>query len=247
VDAGLYSPGGLRAADGLQPGPPLGIRAPAPASPQVQIEAVRARLSGYSQEDPPGMALREILIWPDPRLKQKSKPVDRVDDAVRKLCDDLAETMYESHGVGLAAPQVDAHVDVIAMDTEQKSSTDEAGNEVEAKKPGAGLFWLINPKLILAEGEFTYTEGCLSIPDEFEDVTRFAHIIVEFMGRDGKLHRREGDQDLLAVCVQHEMDHLEGKLFVDHLSALKRELIRRRMKKLKADRQSELKGEATAL
>ena len=195
------------------------------------------------------MALREILIWPDPRLKQKSKLVERVDDSIRKLCDDLAETMYEERGVGLAAPQVNAHVDVIAMDIDQKAADpeDEDAPPGTPVKTGDGLFWMINPKLILAEGEHTYTEGCLSIPDEFEEVTRFGHIIVEFMGRDGKTVRREATQDLLCVCVQHEMDHLQGKLFVDHLSALKRELIRRRMKKLKADRLSESKGEATAL
>jgi peptide deformylase len=189
------------------------------------------------------MALREVLIWPDPRLKQKSKPVERVDDTIKKLCDDLADTMYESHGVGLAAPQVGAHVDVIAMDVEQKSP--EEGEE--PKRPGEGLFWMINPKIVLAEGEYTYTEGCLSIPDEYEDVTRYGHVVVEFLGRDGKLQRREADQTLLAVCIQHEMDHLQGKLFVDHLSALKRELIRRRMKKLKADRAAEARGTAAAL
>ena len=195
------------------------------------------------------MALREILIWPDPRLKLKSKPVERVDDAIKKLCDDLAETMYEERGVGLAAPQVNAHVDVIVMDIDQRAADpeDEDVPEGTPVKTGDGLFWLINPRLILGEGEHTYTEGCLSIPDEFEEVTRFGHIVVEFIGRDGKTHRREATQDLLCVCVQHEMDHLQGKLFVDHLSALKRELIRRRMKKLKADRLSEAKGEATAL
>jgi peptide deformylase len=209
------------------------------------------------------MALREILIWPDARLKQRSKPVDRVDDAVRKLCDDLAETMYDNKGVGLAAPQVDVHLQVIAMDVAQRQSA-EAANEggaaqsgatapkpaprlVAPPAPGEGLFWLINPKLIVAEGEFTYTEGCLSIPDEYEEVTRCAHIVVEFTGRDGKLQRREATEDLLSVCVQHEMDHLQGKLFVDHLSALKKEIIRRRMKKLKADRAAEARGTAATL
>ena len=188
------------------------------------------------------MALREILIWPDPRLKQKSKPVDRVDDAVKRLCDDLAETMYENRGVGLAAPQLGVHQHVIAIDVEQRASEGQ-----EAKKPGEGLFWLINPKLILAEGEATYTEGCLSIPEEFEEVTRAARIVVEFQDRHGKVQRREAEESLLAVCVQHEMDHLVGKLFVDHISALKRELIKRRMKKLKADRAAQAKGQATAL
>jgi peptide deformylase len=191
------------------------------------------------------MALREILVWPDPRLKQKSKPVGQVDEAVRRLCDDLAETMYDANGVGLAAPQVGAHLNVIAMDVEQRPAQE--GEERVQKKKGEGLFWLIDPVLKLAEGEFTYTEGCLSIPDEYEEVTRAAHIVCEFTGRDGKRRQLEANNTLLSVCVQHEMDHLQGKLFVDHLSALKRELIRRRMKKLKAQREAERKGEATAL
>ncbi len=189
------------------------------------------------------MALREILIYPDPRLKQKAKPVAEVDAAVRKLCDDMAETMYEANGVGLAAPQIGVLQNVIAVDVEQRATADGE----PPKKKGEGLFWLINPVIKLGEGEFTYTEGCLSIPDEYEEVTRFGHIVVEFLGRDGKHHRLEAANTLLSVCVQHEMDHLQGKLFVDHLSALKRELIRRRMKKLKTQREAERKGEATAL
>ena len=121
------------------------------------------------------------------------------------------------------------------------------GEERVQKKKGEGLFWLINPVIKVGEGEFTYTEGCLSIPDEYEEVTRFGRIVVEFTGRDGKRQKLEANSTLLSVCVQHEMDHLQGKLFVDHLSALKRELIRRRMKKLKAQREAEAKGEATAL
>jgi len=192
------------------------------------------------------MALREILVWPDPKLKLKAKPIAEVDASVRKLCDDMAETMYEANGVGLAAPQLGLQQRVIAIDVEQRASG-EGPDATPAKKKGEGLVWLINPVLKLGEGEFTYTEGCLSIPDEYEEVTRFGHIVVEFLGRDGKQRRIEATNTLLSVCVQHEMDHLEGKLFVDHLSALKRELIKRRMKKLKAQRELERKGEATAL
>jgi peptide deformylase len=188
------------------------------------------------------MSLREIIIWPDSRLKEKCKPVGTVDAAVRKLCDDMAETMYESNGVGLAAPQIGVHQNVIAIDVEQKPKEGEP-----AKKKGEGLFWLIDPVIRGAEGEFTYTEGCLSIPDEYEEVTRYGSIVVDFLGRDGKQHRLEAANNLLTVCVQHEMDHLVGKLFVDHLSALKRELIKRRMKRLKAQRAAEKKGEATVL
>src|SRR6059058_3259034 len=186
------------------------------------------------------MALREILIWPDPRLKQKAHPVGAVDAAIRKLCDDMAETMYESHGVGLAAPQIGVHQNVIAI--EQKPKEGEP-----PRKKREGLFWLIDPVIRESDGEFSYTEGCLSIPDEYEEVTRSGRIVVDFTGRDGKPHRLEAANNLLSVCVQHEMDHLVGKLFVDHLSALKRELIRRRMKRLKAQRAAEKKGEATAL
>src|SRR6266853_67150 len=189
------------------------------------------------------MALREILIYPDPRLKQKGKPVAEVDASVRRLCDDLAETMYEANGVGLAAPQIGVLQNLIAIDVEQRQSAEGE----PAKKKGEGLFWLINPVRKVAEGEFTYTEGCLSIPDEYEEVTRFGHIVVEYIDRDGKRKQKEATNTLLSVCVQHEMDHLHGKLFVDHLSALKRELIRRRMKKLKTQREAERKGEATAL
>jgi peptide deformylase len=154
----------------------------------------------------------------------------------------MAETMYGANGVGLAAPQVGVHVNLISMDVEQKSSVEGE----EPKKKGEGLFWLIDPILKVAEGEFTYTEGCLSIPDEYEEVTRFGHIVVEYTDRDGKRKQKEATNTLLSVCVQHEMDHLQGKLFVDHLSALKRELIKRRMKKLKTQRELERRGEATA-
>ena len=130
-------------------------------------------------------------------------------------------------------------------------STSSSGLTCRSRKAkelnGGRVFWLIDPVLKLGEGEFVYTEGCLSIPDEYEEVTRFGHIVVEFTGRDGKRRRLEATNTLLSVCVQHEMDHLQGKLFVDHLSALKRELIRRRLKKHKAQREAERKGEATAL
>ncbi len=194
------------------------------------------------------MALREIIIWPDPILKGKAKPVGAVDAGIRKLCDDLAETMYEAHGVGLAAPQVGVLQRVIAIDVDQREpEAGPDGEPTEPRKKGDGLFFLIDPVLKLAEGEHSYTEGCLSIPDEYEEVTRFGHIVVEFTGRDGKRRELEAVNSLLSVCVQHEMEHLDGKLFVDHLSALKRELIRRRMKKLKVQRAEEAAGNATAL
>ena len=189
------------------------------------------------------MALREIVIWPDPRLKHKATPVAAVDATIPKHSDALAESLSDATGVGQAAPQIGVHLNVIAMDVEQRPTAE--GEEPKPK--GAGLFWLIDPVLKVGEGEFTYTEGCLSIPDEYEEVTRFGHIVVEYTDRDGRRKEKEATNTLLSVCVQHEMDHLQGKLFVDHLSALKRELIRRRMKKLKTQREAERKGEATAL
>src|SRR3981081_1838174 len=143
------------------------------------------------------MGLREILISPDPRLKQKAKPVAEVDAAIRKLCDDMAETMYEANGVGLAAPQVGVQQRVIAIDGEQRASG-EGPDATPAKKKGEGLLWLINPVLKLGEGEFTYTEGCLSIPDQYEEVTRFGHIVVEFTDPDGKRKQLEASNTLLS-------------------------------------------------
>src|SRR5258708_13405879 len=174
------------------------------------------------------MALREILVWPDPKLKLKAKPVAEVDDSVRKLCDDMAETMYEANGVGLAAPQLGVQQRVIAIDVEQRASG-EGADATPAKKKGEGLVWLINPVLKLGEGEFTYTEGCLSIPDEYDELTRFGHIVLEVLGRDGKQQRLEATNTLLSVRVQHEVDHLEGKLLVAHLRPLQRALTDRRM------------------
>src|SRR5260221_6788574 len=178
------------------------------------------------------MALREIIVWPAPRLKQKAKPVGEVDAAVRKICDDMAETMYSATGVGVAAPQVGVLQNIIVMDVEQRPAQE--GEEREQKKKGEGLFWLIDPVLKVAEGEFTYTEGCLSIPDEYEEVTRFGHIVCEFTGRDGKRRQLEAKNTLLSVCGQHEMDPLQGRLFVDHLHAPKPERILWRSNKLTA-------------
>jgi peptide deformylase len=180
--------------------------------------------------------VREIIIWPDPVLKEVAKPVDRVDDTIRRLIDDMAETMYAADGVGLAAPQIAVLKRVIVIDT-------------SPRQEGQKLIHLVNPEIVKSEGETTYTEGCLSIPGEAEDVERAAKVWVRALGRDGKQFELECE-GLLAIAVQHECDHLQGTLFVDHLSSLKRELIRKRMKKLKAeheaerasDRASEVKG-----
>ncbi len=169
--------------------------------------------------------VREIVIWPDPVLKEIAKPVERVDDSLRKLLDDMAETMYAADGVGLAAPQIAVLKRVIVIDT-------------SPRQEGQKLIHLVNPEIIRSEGATTYTEGCLSIPGEAEDVDRAAKVWVRALDRQGKPFELECD-GLLAIAVQHELDHLEGTLFVDHLSSLKRELIRRRMKKLKAEQEAE--------
>ncbi len=169
--------------------------------------------------------IREIVIWPDPILKQVAKPVDRVDDDVRRLLDDMAETMYAADGVGLAAPQIAELKRMIVIDT-------------SPRQEGQKLIHLVNPEIVRLEGETTYTEGCLSIPGEAEDVDRAAKAWVRALDYHGKPFEIEAD-GLLAIALQHETDHLNGTLFVDHLSSLKRELIKKRMKKLKAERAAE--------
>ena len=172
--------------------------------------------------------VREILIWPDPRLKEKAAPVAAVDDSIRKLVDDMFETMYAAEGVGLAAPQIGVLQRVIVIDT---SGIDE----------GVRPIALINPEIVETEGTTQYREGCLSVPGEAEEVTRAAQVRVRFLDVDG--NQQEIDTTgLLAIAVQHECDHLNGVLFVDYLSTLKRELIRKRMKRVKKDRADEHAG-----
>jgi peptide deformylase len=161
-----------------------------------------------------------ILEYPDPRLRKTAKRVESVDDAVRQLVVDLLETMYAANGVGLAATQVDVHRRVIVLDVSE-----------ERNQPMV----FINPELVTSEGRGPGEEGCLSVPDVFEKVQRATHIRVRALGRDGKPFEMDAD-GLLAVCIQHEMDHLEGKLFVDYLSELKRQFIRRRLEKERKQR-----------
>ena len=169
--------------------------------------------------------IREIVIWPDPVLKEIAKPVGVVDDGIRRLLDDMSETMYAADGVGLAAPQIADLRRCIVIDT-------------SPRQEGQTLIHLVNPQIVKTEGVTTYNEGCLSIPGEAEEVERAAKVWVRALDYHGKTFELECD-GLLAIAVQHECDHLDGTLFVDHLSSLKRELIRRRMKKLKAERAAE--------
>jgi len=166
------------------------------------------------------MAIRPILTAPDPRLKLISKPVDGVNDELRALMDDMLETMYDAPGIGLAAIQVGVPQRVIVMDLAKKD---------EPPQPR----YFVNPEIFWKSEEFaTYEEGCLSVPEMYEDVERPARIKARWLDYDGKPVEMECD-GLLATCLQHEMDHLEGVLFIDHISKLKRDIILRKMTKAK--------------
>ena len=162
------------------------------------------------------MAILEILEFPDPRLRTKARPVPKVDDGVRQLIDNMLETMYEAPGIGLAATQVNVHQRIIVVDVSENRDEPHA---------------FINPKLKGLSGTIESDEGCLSVPGFYEPVVRAEHIHVQALSRDGKPLEMEAE-GLLAVCIQHECDHLEGKLFVDYLSNLKRTRIRRKLEKL---------------
>ncbi|RDH89379.1 MAG: peptide deformylase [endosymbiont of Seepiophila jonesi] len=161
------------------------------------------------------MAILDILHFPDPRLRNKAKPVPEVDDSVRRLVDDMLETMYEAPGIGLAATQVNVAKRVVVIDISE-----------ERNEP----LCLVNPEIVAREGEEKMEEGCLSVPGIYEPVTRASWVRVRALNRDGEAFEMEAD-DLLAVCIQHEIDHLDGKLFVDYLSSLKRQRIRKRLEK----------------
>jgi peptide deformylase len=162
------------------------------------------------------MALRPILRYPDPRLHTRARPVAQVDERIRALADDLLQTMYAADGVGLAATQVDVHERVLVMDTSESRD-----------RPRV----LINPELIAKSAEMALAEeGCLSVPAVYDKVERHARVTVRALGRDGQPFEFEAE-GLEAVCVQHEMDHLEGRVFVEYLSRLKRDRIKTKMQK----------------
>ena len=164
--------------------------------------------------------MRTILEYPDPRLRTRAQPVTRFDAELQQLVDDMFETMYAAPGIGLAATQVDVHKRVIVIDV----SKDRDQPQV-----------FINPEILSREGEESSEEGCLSVPDNFADVKRAAKVRVRANDRNGEVFERDYD-DVLAVCIQHEIDHLEGKLFVDYLSDLKRERIRKKLEKERKER-----------
>ena len=172
------------------------------------------------------MALLPILTAPDPRLKKKSLPVETVDADVRQLMDDMLETMYDAPGIGLAAPQVGALKRVIVLD-------------IDREETKTGPLFMANPEIVEAsDDDVIYEEGCLSVPDHYSDVARPEKVRVRYLDRDGETRELECE-GLLSTCVQHEMDHLEGILFIDKISALKRGIILRKLIKARKDRERE--------
>ncbi|TKI03242.1 peptide deformylase [Martelella alba] len=162
------------------------------------------------------MAVLQVLHYPDDRLRIVAKPVKEVNDDIRRIVDDMFETMYAEEGIGLAATQVDIHQRIIVIDVSETRDQRHV---------------LINPELLCKSGETGIEEGCLSIPDQRGFVPRAEKVTVRALNREGQSYELEAD-GLLAICIQHEMDHLVGKLFVDYLSPLKRQRIRQKMEKL---------------
>ncbi|MEO6255731.1 MAG: peptide deformylase [Sphingomicrobium sp.] len=174
------------------------------------------------------MAILPIVEVPDPRLRQISSPVEKVDDAVRALIRDMFETMYDAPGIGLAAIQVGVPQRILVMDLQEPEEED--GPPIKAPRV------FINPEILThSDEQVPYLEGCLSIPDQYADVERPDHIRARWLDEHGKPHEEQLD-GLLAVCLQHEMDHLEGVLFIDHLSRLKREMVLKKLTKMRKER-----------
>jgi len=161
------------------------------------------------------MALLKVIHYPDERLRTVAQPVPEVTDEIRTLIDDMLETMYAAPGIGLAATQVDIHQQIIVIDLSEDKSDP---------------LCLINPEIIRQEGQIKMEEGCLSVPSIYENVVRFQSVTVRALDRDGKQFELDAEE-LLSVCIQHEIDHLNGKLFVDYLSELKRNRVRKKLKK----------------
>lgn len=169
------------------------------------------------------MPIKPLIILPDPILRQVSKPVERVDGTLRKLADDMLATMYDAPGIGLAAIQIGEPVRMLVIDLAKEDET-----------PAPHVF--INPEILSsADTRSVYEEGCLSIPDYYAEVERPAGVRVKYLDRDGKLQEIEAE-GLMATCLQHEIDHLNGVLFIDHISKLKRDMVVKKFKKLARDK-----------
>lgn len=162
------------------------------------------------------MSILTILEFPDERLRKKAAPIKNFNPELQTLIDDMFETMYESGGIGLAATQVNVHQQLLVIDTSEEKNTP---------------LCLINPEIISKDGEFEYKEGCLSVPESYEKIIRPGHIVVKGLDRNGDEIEIEAN-DLLSTCIQHEIDHLNGKLFVDYLSPLKRQRIKTKLEKM---------------
>lgn len=174
------------------------------------------------------MALLEILHHPDPRLRKKAVDVTVVDELTKQLVTDMFETMYEARGIGLAATQVNVHQRVVVIDLSE-----------DKNEP----LCFINAEILSKEGSVEHEEGCLSVPDYYEKVTRAERIRVKALDRHGELFEMDAD-GLLAICIQHELDHLDGKLFVDYLSTLKQQRVRKKLEKLKRQQAASPSGVA---
>lgn len=161
------------------------------------------------------MALRQILHFPDPRLRKKAQPITEVTNEIRQLADDMLETMYAAPGIGLAATQINVQQRIVVIDISQDQT-----------EP----YVFINPEIIEQQGEREYEEGCLSVPESYEVVSRADTVRVKALDKEGQPFELDAE-DLLATCIQHEIDHLDGKLFVDYLSSLKRQRIKKRLEK----------------
>jgi peptide deformylase len=161
------------------------------------------------------MALLNILVYPDPRLRKKAVPVTRIDETIRDLARDMLDTMYAEAGIGLAATQVNVQQRVVVIDLSAEKNTP---------------LVLINPEITLREGRRQMEEGCLSVPDYFDIVERAEKIRFHYLNLDGQRQEREAD-GLLAICIQHEIDHLDGRLFIDYLSVLKRKRLQKKIQK----------------
>jgi peptide deformylase len=171
------------------------------------------------------MAIRPIIIAPDPVLKAKAKPVENIDGGIVRLMDDMLETMYRAPGIGLAAPQIGVLQRIIVVDVADKD---------EKPQP----FAMANPEILWKSDETSvHNEGCLSLPDYYADVTRPKQVRLRYIDRDGEVRELDAD-NLLATCVQHEIDHLNGVLFIDHISLLKRNMILRKLQKAKKSQET---------